>query len=101
MLELTSGQQQRIEELLAEMTLEEKIAQLTGIGVGALLEDGELSRAKLEQYLSEGIGQMALSAGATELPPEYFVSFPIPTRSTSRSGSYWFNTAGNSRSCKC
>jgi len=71
LLEITEQQQEQIEELLARMTLEEKVAQLTGVGVGALLgEDGKLSRTQMVEHLGGGIGQISISAGATELPPE-------------------------------
>lgn len=70
MSDLTSDQQARIEELLAEMTLEEKLAQLTGYMVQQLMENNQISRDKLEERLAGGIGQIALSAGAIEQPAE-------------------------------
>jgi len=70
LFDLTSEQQARIEQLLAEMTLEEKMAQLTGYMVQQLMEDNQISHNKLEEYLSDGIGQIALSAGAIEQPAE-------------------------------
>lgn len=70
MVNLTEQQQEQIEELLAEMTLEEKMAELTGVFIGGLLEDGQPSRAKMKEHLRNGIGQISLSGGATELPPE-------------------------------
>ena len=60
MIEITSQEQSRIEELLGEMTLEEKCAQLGGVRGGALLdEDRELSHEKLQSELEFGIGQVA------------------------------------------
>jgi len=70
LFELTSDQQARIEELLEEMTLEEKMAEITGVHIDSLLEDGQLLGVKMKEHLCNGIGQISLSGGATELPPE-------------------------------
>jgi beta-glucosidase len=68
---LTPEQERRVEELLAAMTLEEKSAQITAVGIGELMEDGRLSRPLMERHLQHGIGQMTRIAGATTLdPPE-------------------------------
>jgi len=68
---LSERQTRRIEELIAEMTLEEKVAQLTGASMYKLLgEDKQLCREKMAELLGRGIGQITLSGGATELPPE-------------------------------
>ena len=71
MSDVSTQQAARIDALMGEMTLEEKIAQLTGVKLGVLVEeDGTLSDAKLVEHLSSGIGQITLSGGATTLPPE-------------------------------
>ncbi len=68
---LTSPQARQIEKLLKEMSLREKIAQLTGAPLGALMdESGALSEKNMARHLADGIGQITLSAGATLLPPE-------------------------------
>jgi len=70
MIELTADQEKQVEELLAEMTLEEKAAQLGAVTVSELLDDdGELSPAKMEEHLKYGIGQIARIAGWLEIPP--------------------------------
>lgn len=70
MFDLTVCQQTRIEQLLEEMTLEEKMAQLTGRKIREFVEDNQISHDKLEEYLSGGIGQIALSGGDSEQPAE-------------------------------
>jgi len=70
LFDLTSEQQTRIDQLLEEMTLEEKMAQLTGYTIREFVEDGQISHAKLEELLGGGIGQIALSGGAFEQPVE-------------------------------
>ncbi len=64
MFELRVEQQAQIEELVEAMTLEEKMAQLTGYTIGKLVKDNQVCRAKLEEYFGNGIGQISLSAGA-------------------------------------
>ncbi len=71
MLDLTPKQQERIDGLLAEMTLAEKVAQLTGVTLQMLWDDDQkFVPAKMQEHLCRGIGQISLSGGATELPPE-------------------------------
>jgi len=71
MKDITKQQTEQIEELLSKMSIEEKIAQLTGIGLHKLIEENQtLSHDKMAELLSNGIGQITLSGGATNLPPE-------------------------------
>jgi beta-glucosidase len=56
-------------ELLAKMTLDEKVAQVGAISIVDLLEDGVLSPTKLRQRLAHGIGQITRVAGWSNLPP--------------------------------
>lgn len=61
----------QINKLLARMKLEEKVAQLTGIKMDMLMGKGRKpSLSLMKRHLRSGIGQISLSAGATELPPE-------------------------------
>ena len=48
-----------VEELLGQMTLEEKCAQLGGVWYSALLVEGRLDQSRMEELLSDGIGQVA------------------------------------------
>jgi beta-glucosidase len=57
----------RVEDLLARMTPEEKLAQLGSVWVFELLEGGELDPAKAGAHLGAGIGQITRVAGATSL----------------------------------
>jgi beta-glucosidase len=70
MFSLTPEQEQRIESLLSQMTLEEKVAQLTGVFPSAVMDGDTPSEEKMEQVLARGIGQISLSGGASELPPD-------------------------------
>ncbi len=68
---MSREQVELIEQLLDRMTLEEKMAQLAGVSIRVLLDDDlRLSKARMCEHLSQGIGQITLSAGATTLPPE-------------------------------
>ena len=60
----------RTEDLLKQMNLEEKIAQLGAVGPSNLLEDGKFSQEKAEQVLANGIGQITRVGGASGLEPK-------------------------------
>ena len=62
----TRAVDERVEDLLARMTLEEKVAQLTGILPFDLLGRAGLDEQKFEEHLAEGIGE--ISAGALLSP---------------------------------
>lgn len=71
MRNLSKDEQARIEAWVSEMSLEEKMAQLTGIGAPALLDEQQrVSDDLLAEHLGNGIGQITISAGGTTLPPE-------------------------------
>ncbi len=59
-----------VKDLLAQMTLEEKVAQLGSVGVRDLMEDGKFSLEKAQQILANGIGQITRPAGWSDLPPK-------------------------------
>ncbi|MGC8612402.1 MAG: glycoside hydrolase family 3 N-terminal domain-containing protein [Athalassotoga sp.] len=62
---------EKIEELLSKMSLDEKIAQLGSVWVYELFdESGELSEKKMEDLLSNGIGQITRVGGSSGLPPD-------------------------------
>jgi beta-glucosidase len=61
----------RISEILSEMSLDEKIAQLGSVWVHELFDkDGELSYKKMEELLPNGIGQITRVGGSSGLPPD-------------------------------
>ncbi|MFN8025795.1 MAG: glycoside hydrolase family 3 N-terminal domain-containing protein [Acidimicrobiia bacterium] len=57
------------DDLLSQMTIEEKCAQLACVWFNWLLVDGEVDDGKLQQHLAHGIGQIARVAGSG-LQPE-------------------------------
>lgn len=69
-LDATLPTAQRVELLLAEMTLEEKLQQLGGVWVYEILDaEQRLSPQKAQQVVGRGIGQITRPAGATTLAP--------------------------------
>lgn len=59
----------RVDALLADMTLEEKVAQLTSIWAFEVLDELEFSAEKAAAVLGQGIGQVTRIGGATNLDP--------------------------------
>jgi len=59
----------RVQDLLARMTLEEKIGQIGSVWVYELLDDQSLNPAKVQAHLAGGIGQITRLAGASSLDP--------------------------------
>lgn len=60
----------RVSDLLARMTVEEKLAQLGSAWVFELLSGLEFDPARAEQLLSHGIGHITRLAGASSLGPQ-------------------------------
>jgi beta-glucosidase len=60
----------RVDDLLARMTLDEKIAQLGGVWITDLLEDGRFSAGRAERRLRHGIGHVTRIAATTGFGPE-------------------------------
>ena len=62
--------EQRVADLLARMTLDEKLAQLGSVWSFELFEsETELDQARVRERLATGIGQISRVAGATNLDP--------------------------------
>jgi beta-glucosidase len=61
--------QERVGDLLARMTSDEKLAQLGAVWAFDLVEGSALSADKARECLSDGIGQVTRPGGATNLPP--------------------------------
>src|SRR5207244_7916831 len=59
----------RSEDLLARMTLDEKIAQLGGIDPSEFLSDNRFDESKADIALARGIGHISRIGGSTILPP--------------------------------
>lgn len=66
---------ERIESLLARMTLAEKVAQLGGAWFGRLLSDDELDDEKLAAALGQGIGHLTCIATDSFARPERTADF--------------------------
>jgi beta-glucosidase len=60
---------QRVEALLSQMTLDEKLAQLGSWWMYELQTSGQLDEIKLKSKLGHGIGQITRVAGASTLDP--------------------------------
>jgi beta-glucosidase len=58
-----------VTELLSQMSLDEKIAQLGSVWAFELQVDGELDREKMSSRLRHGIGQISRLAGASTYDP--------------------------------
>ncbi len=60
----------RVKDLLAQMTLAEKVAQLGSAWVFQLLSDMKFDADKATKLMAEGIGQITRVAGASSLKPK-------------------------------
>lgn len=61
---------QRVQDLLTQMTLAEKVAQIGSAWVYELLDGQRLDQTKVANRLAQGIGQITRLAGASSLGPE-------------------------------
>ncbi len=59
----------KVNQLISQMTLDEKLAQLGAYWVYELQTKGKLDSAKIAQKLAKGIGQITRNAGACNLMP--------------------------------
>lgn len=64
-----------IDALIARMPLEEKVAQLYGIRVEDLEENGRLSLEKCRQLIPHGVGHLCQFASCTTLPTAEILAF--------------------------
>ncbi len=60
----------RVSDLLNQMTLDEKLAQIGSYWIYELQTNGKLDQQKFEEKLKHGIGQLTRVAGASTLDPE-------------------------------
>src|SRR6056297_159103 len=65
----------RVEDLIQRMNLDEKIAQLTSIWSYEVFGNGNFSREKAEKKIKNGIGQITRPGGATFLEPRDLAAF--------------------------
>jgi len=71
----TSSSDERAEALLAEMTRDEKVAQLGCVWSTGLVEGDGFSRERARKALSEGIGEITRIAGGSGLRPAEVARF--------------------------
>lgn len=64
------GINERVKNLLSQMTIEEKVAQLGSFGPKKILENGKFSIKKAKKVLKDGIGQITRIASASGLEPK-------------------------------
>ena len=60
---------ERVADLLARMTLEEKVAQLGSAWVFQLADGADLDAEKAAELLRHGLGQVTRVSGASSLVP--------------------------------
>ena len=65
----------RTKDIVSKMTLDEKIAQLSGIWSFEVLEARKLSPKRAESLLRNGIGQISRPGIGTALPPKEIAAF--------------------------
>jgi beta-glucosidase len=61
--------EERVNNLLSQMTIEEKVAQLGSVYPSALMKSGELSPERMKRKLNHGIGQISRISGTLNLTP--------------------------------
>ncbi len=66
---MTKPMQQRLDDLLSRMDLDEKLAQIGSYWIYELQTRGELDLQKIGSQLKHGIGQITRPAGASTLDP--------------------------------
>lgn len=62
--------QERVEDLLSQMTLAEKLAQIGSVYIYELIEDGNFSEKKAAQWFENGMGQITRLGGASPFAPQ-------------------------------
>jgi beta-glucosidase len=66
----TRSSSKRVSDLLGQMTLDEKLAQIGSYYIYDLQTKGQLDQRKTEERLKDGIGQITRLAGASTLDPQ-------------------------------
>lgn len=60
----------QVDSILAIMTMEEKLAQLTGTRLREIMVDGKVSLEKCREHIPHGIGHFCQFSSGQNLPPE-------------------------------
>jgi beta-glucosidase len=66
--------EERVKDLLSQMTLEEKIAQLGSVFATPLLENGKFAPNKAKNIIKNGMGHISAPALTSNLPPRELAS---------------------------
>jgi len=62
--------EQQVDSLLATMTMEEKLAQITGTRLDEVMANGKFSPEKCREHIPHGIGHFCQFSSGLNLPPE-------------------------------
>jgi len=65
-----NGIKKKVQNLISQMTLEEKLAQIQAYWIFDLQTNGKMDFAKVQSKLKHGIGQITRTAGANNILPE-------------------------------
>lgn len=68
-LDPQAGVEDRVQDLLEQMTLAEKVAQLSGVWLGSLVQDGSVDAASVLSSIPLGAGEVTRIGGSTGLEP--------------------------------
>jgi beta-glucosidase len=68
-LDVTRSIEERVDDLISQMRIEEKVAQLTSFWAYEVLDGTRFSPSKAESLMKHGIGQVTRIGGATNLEP--------------------------------
>ncbi len=67
--------EERTDDLLSRMNVDEKIAQLGGVWAMQLLHNGKFSTTQAKKLINNGIGQICRAGVGTTLSPEKIISY--------------------------
>jgi len=62
--------EEKVDALMADMTMEEKIAQITGARIRDFVIDGKFSEEKCREVIPNGVGHFCQFASGETMPPE-------------------------------
>jgi beta-glucosidase len=68
-MDVSRSTDERVDDLMQQMTLEEKLAQLGSVWVYELLDNFQFSEAKAVRFLEHGLGQVTRIGGASNVNP--------------------------------
>ena len=69
-LDPSASVQERVADLVGRMTVEEKVAQLGGVWLTALIDDGSFDASRVASRLPHGVGHVTRIGASTGLQPQ-------------------------------